>query len=201
MDIELNNLDNGRRNEEDDMMSDMNWVQSKGKEVSVDEKSELLNRYFGKRIYEARNIGYFLEDIMLMTDEGVCNPRIFKYLIETQDFKIRKTLSGSGLVTNYESSYYGEPYVNENGVKVRPVRNFKTIDGVIENNEEFRQHINDIRYNYDNWRIFISLITIILTLHILIISTSVSICNTRNTTSFLSQQSGIYQHHHPSIPT
>ena len=124
MDIELNDLDNERRNEEDeededeedetaldedDMMSGMNWVQNEGKEVGVDEKSELLNRHFGKRIYEARNIGYFLEDVVLMTDESVSNPRFVKYLIETQDFEIRKTLSGSGLVTNYESFYYGEP--------------------------------------------------------------------------------------------
>ena len=67
-------------------------------------------------------------------------------------FRNKKSISGSGLVTNYEGSYYGELYVNENGVKVRPVRNLKTINGMIENNEEFRQHINDIRYNYDNWR-------------------------------------------------
>ena len=95
---------------------------------------------------------FFIEDVLLMDEEGVTNPRFIKYLIKTQDFQIRKTLSSSGSVTNYEGSYYGEPCVNENGVKVRPVTNFKTINGVIENNGEFRQDINDIRYNYDNWR-------------------------------------------------
>ena len=88
---------------------------------------------------------------MLMTDEGVCNPRFVKYLIETQDFEIRKTLSGSGLVTNYEVSYYGEPYFNENDVKVRPYRKFKTND-VIADQDEFNQIRDDIRYHYDNWR-------------------------------------------------
>ena len=95
---------------------------------------------------------FFIEDVLLMDEEGVTNPRFIKYLIETQHFEIKKTLRGSGLVTNHEGSYYGEPYVNENGVKDGPVRNFKTINGVIENNEEIGQHINNVLYNYDNWR-------------------------------------------------
>ena len=138
--------------DEDDMMNGMNWVQNKGKEIDVNEKSELLNRHFGKRIYEARNIGYFLEDVVLMTDESVSNPRFVKYLIETQDFEIRKTLNGSGSVTNYEVSYYGEPYFNENDVKVRPYRKFKTNDNVIADQDEFNQIRDDMRYHYDNCR-------------------------------------------------
>lgn len=166
MDVELNDLDNERRNQEneededeeetdycgeDDLLNSSDWLLNRDR-VHIDiDCSDPLNKYFGNKVHEARNIGFFIEDVLLM-DEGVTNPRFIKYLIETQDFEIRKTLSDSDLITNYEGSYYGEPYVNENGVTVRPVRNFKTINGVIENNKEFRQHINDIRYNYDNWR-------------------------------------------------
>ena len=166
MDIELNDLDNERRNEEneededeeetdfineDDLLNSLDWLSNRDR-VHIDiDYSDPLNKYFGNKVNEARNIGFFIEDVLLM-NKGVTNPRFIKYLIETQDFTIKKTLSISGVLTNYEGSYYGESYVNENGVKVRLVRNFKTIDGVIENNEEFRQHINDIRYNYDNWK-------------------------------------------------
>ena len=156
MDIELNDLDNERRNEEneededeeetdfineDDLLNSLDWLSNRDR-VHIDiDYSDPLNKYFGNKVHEARNIGFFIEDVLLMDEEGVTNPRFIKYLIKTQDFQIRKTLSRSGLVTNYEGSYYGEPYVNENGVKVRPVRNFKTINGVIENNGEFRQDI------------------------------------------------------------
>lgn len=54
-------------------------------------------------------------------------------------------------MTNYEV-YYGEPYNNENGIKVRPAREIKTTNGVIENNDELNQIFDDMRYHYDKWR-------------------------------------------------
>ena len=53
------------------------------------------------------------------------NPRFINYLMETQDFTIKKTIRGSENA-NFEIKYYGEPYINKNGIRVRPPRNFKT---------------------------------------------------------------------------
>ena len=55
---EENEEDEDEKNK-DDMMSGINWVQNKGKEDGVDEKSELINRHFQKRINETRNSLFF----------------------------------------------------------------------------------------------------------------------------------------------
>ena len=52
----------------------------------------------------------------------------------------------------YEFEYYGKPYANENGVKVRPNRNYKTTYGKIADPNEMLEITDDIRYNYDNWK-------------------------------------------------
>ena len=72
--------------------------------------------------------------------------------MDTQDFTIKKLVSVSGIVTNYEISYYGEPIMNKNYVLVRPVRDFKTVGGYIQDPDELNQCIKDMRYHYDRWR-------------------------------------------------
>ena len=52
----------------------------------------------------------------------------------------------------YEFEYYGEPYTNKNGVKVRPARNYKTTNTEIADPNEMLEIVSDIRYHYDNWR-------------------------------------------------
>ena len=47
---------------------------------------------------------------------------------------------------------YGEPFYDENDVRVRPVRRFKTTNGVIADPNESNQIVDDIRYRYDYWK-------------------------------------------------
>ena len=79
-----------------------------------------LKKLFGDRINEARNIGLFIKDVILM-EKDCANPRFINYLMEKQDFSIKKTLSVYEVLTNYEIEYYGEPFYNENDARVRPV--------------------------------------------------------------------------------
>ena len=110
-----------------------------------------LKKLFGERVNEARNIGFFIEDVLLMEKECT-NPRFINYLMEKHDFSIKKALSVSELITNYEIEYYGEPFYNENDVRARPVRRFKTTDEVISDPNESDEIVRDIRYHYDNWK-------------------------------------------------
>ena len=66
-----------------------------------------LKKLFGDRINEARNIGLFIKDVILM-EKDCANPRFINYLMEKQDFSIKKTLSVYEVLTNYEIEYYGE---------------------------------------------------------------------------------------------
>ena len=72
-------------------------------------RSDPSKMLFGNLLYEARNIGFFIKDVLLMENERT-NPRFINYLMEKQDFSIEKTLSVSGLVSNYKIEYYGEPF-------------------------------------------------------------------------------------------
>ena len=44
----------------------------------------------GNRVYEARNIGFFIKDVLLM-DKECTNPRFINYLVDKQDFSIIKS--------------------------------------------------------------------------------------------------------------
>ena len=161
--IELNDLDNIRNIEEEgenketdfggasnenDLLDSLDWLSNRGKNAN-----DKLNKLFGNRVYQARNIGFFIEDLPLLEREkGYTDPRFIEYLMETQEFEIEKTLSVSLVLTNYKVSYYGAPFVNDEGIRIRPVRNFKTTNGVISEPEDLNQIIDDIRYHYDNWR-------------------------------------------------
>ena len=79
--------------------------------------------------------------------------KIYRLFDKKQDFEIQKTVSKTFVgVVDYEFEYYGEPFTNENGVKVKPLRNFKTTNGEIANPNEMSQIVSDIRYHYDNWK-------------------------------------------------
>ena len=161
--MELDNLDNTRREEEEeeeeetdfgggsdenDWLDNLDWLSNRGRYVK---SLDPLKKLFGERVNEARNIGFFIEDVLLMEKECT-NPRFINYLMEKQDFSIEKTISVSGLVSNYEIEYYGEPFFNENDVRVRPIRRFKTTDGEIGDLNKSEQIVRDIRYHYFNWK-------------------------------------------------
>ena len=156
--IELDNLDNRRKEEEEEEEEETDFGGESDKNNLLDSPDSLSNRdrkvidinhldplrnLFGNRVYEGRNIGFFIEDVLLMEKEYT-NPRFIKYLMETRDFTIKKTIRASKNVSNFEIEYYGEPYINENGIRVRPPRNFKTTDGVICDPNESNQIVNDI---------------------------------------------------------
>ena len=163
--FQLNDFDRIRRQEEDDVDEEetefgggsdesdllgdnLDWLSSK-------EKNYIKTRLdvFGTRAYEARNLGFSLKDLpYLERDNGYTDVRFIKYLIDTQDFTIKKIVSVPGLVSNKEISYYGEPILNDNDIRHRPFREFKTVDGVIQDPDELNQCISDIRYHYDRWR-------------------------------------------------
>ena len=48
---------------------------------------------FRNHVYEARNIGFFIKDVLLMEKEECTNPRFINYLMEKQDFSIKKIIS------------------------------------------------------------------------------------------------------------
>ena len=141
--IELNDLDYRRRQEEEeneeektdlgggsddnDLLDNIDWLSNRGRDVK---HSDPLKKLFRDRVNEARNIGSFIEDVLFM-EKDCTNPRFVNYLMEKQDFTIKKTISVSGPVSNVEIEYYGEPFFNENDVRVRLVIRFKTTDGVI----------------------------------------------------------------------
>ena len=67
-------------------------------------------------------------------------------------FDEKTTLDNFVGFVNYEFEYYGEPTLNENNVKVRPLRKFKTTNGEIVDPNEMNQIVSDIRYHYNEWR-------------------------------------------------
>ena len=139
----------GGSDESDPLDDNLDWLFNKGKKNI----KTRLDNVFGTRAYEARNLGFFLKDLSyLERDNGYTGVRFIKYLMDTQEFSIKKIVSVSGIVSNCEISYYGEPILNENDIRVRPVREFKTVDGVIQDPVELNQCISDIRYHYDRWR-------------------------------------------------
>ena len=165
--MELNDLDNRRQEEEEneeeeetdldggsdenDLLDSLNWLSYRGR-VNIDiNHLDPLKMLFGNHVYEARNIGFFIKDVLLMEKEECTNPRFINYLMEKQDFSIKKIISVFEIEKNYEIEYYGEPFYNENDVRVRPVRKFKTTDGVKADPNESNQIVDDIRHHYDNW--------------------------------------------------
>ena len=103
------------------------------------------------KTFQTRNVKFLFDKLLLEDECG--NPKFINYLIKTQDFEIQKTASDSFVgVVKYEFEYYGKPYTNENGVKVRPARNFKTTYGEIADPNEMNIIVDDIRYHYDNWK-------------------------------------------------
>lgn len=64
---------------------------------------------------------------------------------------LKKVSSRTKGFTDYEFENYGEPFFNENDVKVHPVRKFKITNGEIADRNEMNQIIDDITYHYDNW--------------------------------------------------
>ena len=127
--IDLDNLDNTRRQEEkeneeeeetdlsggsdeNDLLDSLDWLPNRGRNVNDNKNFKPLKRLFGGRVNEARNIGFFIEDVLLMEKECT-NPRFINYLMEKQDFSIKKTLSVYDLITNYEIGYYGEPLIKK----------------------------------------------------------------------------------------
>ena len=109
--IELNDLDNRRYQEEEeeneetdfgvgsnenDLLDCLDWLSNREKDVN-----DKLNKLFGNGVYQARNIGFFIEDLPLLEREkGYIDPIFIQYLMETQDFEIEKALSVSGVLTN-----------------------------------------------------------------------------------------------------
>ena len=130
---ELQDRDNRRRQEEEEetdfgggsdennLIDNIDWLSNRGREVIDVNHLDPLKKLFGNRSYEARNIGFFIKDVLLMEKEDCTNPRFINYLMEKQDFSIKKILSVSEILTNYEIEYYGEPFYNENDARVRPV--------------------------------------------------------------------------------
>ena len=144
--------DLGGGSDENDFIDNLDSLKNRAR-VTVDVNHlGPLKKLFGECVNEARNIGFFIKDILLMEKEECTNPRFINYLMEKQDFSIKKTFSVYDVKTNYEIEYYGEPFYNENDVRVRPVRRFKTTDGVIADPNESNQIVDDIRYHYDNWK-------------------------------------------------
>ena len=86
------------------------------------------------------------------TEKGYKDLRFIKYLMDTQDFTIKKIVSVSGLVSNYKLSFYGEPILNENNIRVRPVREFKTVDGVIQDPNELAIFVITMT-DEENWNL------------------------------------------------
>ena len=60
---------------------------------------------------------------------------------------LKKVSSRTKGFTDYEFENYGEPFFNENDVKVHPVRKFKITNGEIADPNEMNQIIDDIRYH------------------------------------------------------
>ena len=96
--IELNDLDNRRQQEEEneetdfgsglndmDLLDNLDWLSNKDRNVI-----DPLNKSCGNRTYEARNIRFFIDDVLLMEEEGITNPGFIKYLMETKDFTFKK---------------------------------------------------------------------------------------------------------------
>ena len=107
--IELDNLDNTRREEEEeneeeetdfgggsdenDLSDSPDWISNRGRDVK---NSDPLKKLIGERVNEARNIGFFIENVLLMEKECT-NPRFINYLMEKQDYSIKKTITYLGL--------------------------------------------------------------------------------------------------------
>ena len=57
------------------------WIVQIGYQIEIVhidiDYSDPLNKYFGNKVHEARNIGFFIEDVLIM-DEGVTNPRFIQ---------------------------------------------------------------------------------------------------------------------------
>ena len=92
--IELNDLDYRRRQEEEeneeeeetdlsdrsdknDLLGSLDWLSNRGRE---NKRSDPSKKLFGNRLYEARNIGFFIKDVLSMEKEGA-NPRFSNYLM------------------------------------------------------------------------------------------------------------------------
>ena len=101
--IKLQNPDNRRRQEEEEQETDfgggsdendlidyLDWLKTSRVNIDInnlDPRKKLLVN----RVYEARNIGFFIKDVVLMGKECT-NPRFINYLMKKLDFPIIKTL-------------------------------------------------------------------------------------------------------------
>ena len=133
------------------VLDNIYWLGNKGREEVEINHLDPLNKYFENKTNEARNIGFFIKDVLLLTEVGATNPRFIKYLMEKYDFEIKNITSISNPLGDYEGSFYGEPYYNEDGIKTWPPREFKSNNNVIQDPKEYEQLYNDIRYHLDEW--------------------------------------------------
>ena len=84
--IELDNIDNTRRQEEDeneeeeekdwgggsdenDLLDNPGWLSNRGRVVIDVNHLDPLKKLFGDSVNEARNIGFFIKDVLLMEKE------------------------------------------------------------------------------------------------------------------------------------
>ena len=108
--------------------------------ITIDHSDVVLNRVFGKRVNDARNLGFFMVEVIEKPLE-YSGSKFIKYILEKHNLTIRKTLSGSGLITNYEIEFYRES----------EYRVYVTINGELSS-EDYYECSKDMDYLFDKWK-------------------------------------------------
>ena len=82
----------GGETEENNLLDKPDWLSSRGRVNIAINHLDPLKKLFRNRVYEARNIGFFIKDVLLMEKEECTNPRFINYLMEKQVFSIKKNI-------------------------------------------------------------------------------------------------------------
>ena len=167
MDIELQNLNERGREEQQeedgeeetsmddgDLLSGLDWLSQRGKDdiEALNNYSKQMKGFFGnvQRGKMARDIGLFIQHKLDVPGEYQ-RPGFIKHLMDRQTFTIRKIVWNDDDTGDYEIEYYGKPFENEDGTMIRPLREIKTIDGALEDMDEFEM-ANNLDHIYDEWK-------------------------------------------------